>query len=140
VNHRHSALFELERHVMRCRRRDEPAYLMLARVPVRSRATSVRLACCYRLTDSVAVARVGRHCEVVALFDDDGLDRAALEARLHAAAGVEPVVAWARFPDHGVTLEALLLAARMELRSLNGGAAWPARGSVIATPAAVDGK
>jgi hypothetical protein len=113
---------------------------MLARVPVRGRSTSHRLARCYRLTDSVAVARVGRHCEVVALFDDDGLDRATLEARLHAAAGVEPLVAWARFPDDGVTLEALLLAARLELRSLNDGAAWPAAGSVIATPAALDGE
>jgi hypothetical protein len=139
VNGRRWAWFELERHVMRCRRREEPALLMLARVPARNRATSQRLATCYRLTDSVAVARVGRHCEVVALFDDDGLDRATLEARLHAAAGVEPVVAWARFPDDGVTLESLLLAARMELRNLNGGAAWPARQSVLATPA-VDGK
>ena len=135
------ALFELERHVMRCRRREEPASLMLARVPVGGRSTSHRLAHCYRLTDSVAVARVGRHCEVVALFDhDDGLERAALEARLHAAAGVEPIVAWVRFPDDGVTLEALLLAARLQLRSQNGGAGWPAQGSVIATTAAVDGK
>jgi hypothetical protein len=133
-------LFELERHVMRCRRREESAFLMLARVRVRGRSTSHRLAHCYRLTDSVAVARVGRHCEVVALFDDDGLDRATLEARLHAAAGVQPLVAWARFPDDGVTLEALLLAARLELRSLNDGAAWPAAGSVIPTPAALDRK
>jgi hypothetical protein len=117
VSARRIVLFELERHVMRCRRREEPAALMLARVPARGRTTCHRLACCYRLTDSVAVARVGRHCELVALFDDDDArHRDVLEERLHRAAGVEPAVAWARFPDDGVTLDALLLVARVQLR------------------------
>jgi len=117
VSMRRLPLLNLERHVMRCRRREEPAALMLARVPARGRATCHRLACCYRLTDSVAVARVGRHCELVALFDDDdALHSEILERRLRAAAGVEPAVAWARFPDDGVTLDALLLVARMRLR------------------------
>ena len=134
---------ELERHVMRCRRREEPAALLLARVPARSRTMSHRLACCYRLTDSVAVARIGRHCELVALFDDDGIDRGVLERRLQAAAGVEPAVAWARFPDDGVTLEALLLVARVRLRGTldeAGPLTRPAALAAASSPAAVDGK
>jgi hypothetical protein len=141
---RRPQLLELERHVMRCRRREEAAALMLAAVPVRGRTTSHRLACCYRMTDSVAVARVGRHCELVALFDDDdGLDRGVLETRLHAAAGVEPAVAWARFPDDGVTLDALLLVARLRLRGTvdeAGPLARPAALAAASGPAAVDGK
>jgi hypothetical protein len=140
---RHLPLLELERHMMRCRRREEPAALMLAHVPARSRSTSHRLACCFRLTDSVAVARVGRHCELVALFDDDDLDRAALQQRLRGAADVEPAVAWARFPDDGVTLEALLLVARVRLRELShqiAATAGPAALAAVSTPAAVDGK
>jgi hypothetical protein len=117
---------------------------MLARVPAHGRATCHRLACCYRLTDSVAVARVGRHCEVVALFDhDDGLDREVLERRLHAAAGVEPAAAWARFPDDGVTLDALLVVARMRLRGATDQAsalARPAALAVASDPAAGEGK
>jgi hypothetical protein len=137
MNRRRGPLLELERHVMRCRRREEPALLMLAHIPCASRSTGHRLACCYRVTDSVLVARVGRHHELVALFDDDGLDRSALEQRMRAAAGVEPTVSWARFPDDGVTLDALVAAARMQLRALNADAITRA---VLATPAAVDGK
>ena len=140
MNRRHSPLLELERHVMRCRRRDEPAVLMLAHIPGGSRSTGHRLACCYRLTDSVMVARVGRHHELVALFDDDGLDRAALERRIRTAARVEPAIAWARFPDDGVTLDALIRAARMELRGVGGDAMSRANGSVLITSGAVDGK
>jgi hypothetical protein len=143
VSARRIVLFELERHVMRCRRREEPAALMLARVPARGRTTCHRLACCYRLTDSVAVARVGRHCELVALFDgDDGRHQDVLEERLHRAAGVEPAVAWARFPDDGVTLDALLLVARVQLRDAVDAASGLPRPAALAASGsgAVDGK
>ena len=135
MNRRRGPLFELELHVMRCRRREEPASLMLAHVPGGSRSTGHRLACCYRVTDSVAVARAGRHHELVAVFDDDGLDREALERRIRVAAGVEPTVAWARFPDDGVTLDGLILAARIALPGPNGREV-----PVLATSAAVDGQ
>jgi hypothetical protein len=137
---RRAPLLELERHVARCRRSEAPAALMLAHVPCRSRATRHRLACCYRLTDSVTLARVGRHYELIALFDDDGSDRTALERRMAAVAGVEPAVVWARFPDDGVTVEALLAAARAQMLNLNGGKKAMARRSVLAASAAGDGK
>jgi hypothetical protein len=140
---RHAPIHELERHVMRCRRKEEPALLMLAHVPGRGPATGHRLAHCFRATDSVTLVRVGRRYELTALFDDDGFDRVVLERRLRSAAGTEPAVAWARFPDDGVTLGALLLAARTELSRLSGGAAavaMPATLATASTPAAVDGK
>jgi hypothetical protein len=140
MSRRRAPLLELERHVARCRRRQEPAALMLARVPAQSRATGHRLACCYRLTDSVTLARVGREYELVALFDDDGFDRTALERRMSAVAGVEPAVVWARFPDDGVTLEALLLAARAQMRNLNDRAVAMAGRTVLAASGAMDGK
>ena len=144
MSERRHPLLELERHVMRCRRREEAGALMLADVPARDRATCHRLACCYRLTDSVAVARVGRHCEVVALFDDDGgLDREVLELRLRRAARVKPAVAWARFPDDGVTLEALLLAVRPRLRRALGSPTTSAKPAALPTAshsAAMEGK
>jgi hypothetical protein len=143
VSDRRFPLLELERHVMRCRRREEPAALMLALVPAGGRATCHRLARCYRLTDSVAVARVNRHCELVALFDeDDALHREVLEERLHRAAGVQSSVVWARFPDDGVTLEALLLVARMRLRGTVDSTSPSARPAALATSGsgAVEGK
>jgi hypothetical protein len=116
---------------------------MLARLPARDRATCHRLARCYRLTDSVAVARAGRHCDLVALFDDDGLNREVLEMRLRSAAAMEPAVAWARFPDDGVTLEALLVKARVRLRALVEEAGPLGRPAALATAsgaAGVDGE
>jgi hypothetical protein len=139
VSWRRSAMQDLERHVMRCRRRGESAWLMLALVPGRSRSKGHHLACCYRMSDSVAVARVGRHYRLIALFDDDELDRSVLERRLHGATGANPSVAWARFPDDGVTLEALLHAARAELRSELRATVAPSL-AAASTSAAVDGK
>jgi hypothetical protein len=107
---------ELELHLMRCRRRGERASLLVARVASPRRSTGRRLSGCFRLTDSVAVTRVRHGYELTGLFDDDGLERAALERRLRTSAGVEASVAWARFPDDGLTLGALISAARASLR------------------------
>lgn len=139
MNWRRALMQDLERHVMRCRRKEESAWLMLALVPGRSRSTGHHLASCYRMSDSVAVTRVGRHYRLIALFDEDGLDRSVLERRLHSAAGADPSVGWARFPDEGLTLEALLHAAQANLRSERR-ATMPTALATASAPAALDGK
>jgi hypothetical protein len=116
---------ELELHLMRCRRRGERASLLVARVACPSRSTGRRLGVCFRLTDSVAVTRVRHGYELTALFDDDGLERAALERRLRSTAGIEPSIAWARFPDDGLTLGVLISAARAGLRHGEGAPVTP---------------
>ena len=107
---------ELERHIMRCRRRQEPASLLVVRVAAPGRIGPGRLRACFRLTDSVAITRTRYGYELVGVFDEDRLDRDALEFRLRTALdGMATCLSWARFPDDGVTLEALVDGARAAL-------------------------
>jgi hypothetical protein len=107
---------ELERHIMRCRRRQEPAAVLVVRFVAPGRISPQRLRACFRLTDSVAVTRTRYGYELVGVFDEDGLDRNALEWRLRCALDAPTTcVSWARFPDDGVTLETLLDDARAAL-------------------------
>jgi len=107
---------ELERHIMRCRRRQEPAAVLVLRVVASGRIGPERLRACFRLTDSVAITRTRYGYELTGVFDEDCLDRDALEWRLRAALdGMATCVSWARFPDDGVTLETLLEDARAAL-------------------------
>jgi hypothetical protein len=107
---------ELERHIMRCRRRQEPAAVLVLRVAAAGRMSPDRLRASFRLTDSVAITRTRYGYELVGVFDEDGLDRDALEWRLRAAlGGIATCVAWARFPDDGVTLGMLIGDARAAL-------------------------
>jgi hypothetical protein len=107
---------DLERHIMRCRRREEPASVLVARIAGSHRIPPRRLLECFRLTDSVTIARTRDGWEVAAIFDEDGFDRDGLERRFRAAlAATPPSVAWARFPEDGVTLDALLASARAAL-------------------------
>jgi hypothetical protein len=107
---------ELERHIMRCRRRQEPASVLVVRVVAPGRIGPEWLRACFRLTDSVAIARTRYGYELKGVFDEDGLDRDALEWRLRAALdGMPTCVSWARFPDDGVTLEIVLERARVGL-------------------------
>jgi hypothetical protein len=114
--HQGATIESLERHVMRCRRRGESAYVMVAHVPAMGRGQAERLSAFFRLTDSALVARIPHGHEVTAVFDDDALDRVALEKRLRTA-GAAPgtAIAWKRFPDDGVTLAVLVEAARAAL-------------------------
>jgi hypothetical protein len=113
---RGASIESLERHVMRCRRRGEGACVMVAHVPDTGRGQAERLGAFFRLTDSVVVARIPHGSEVAAVFDDDALDREALERRLRgAAAAPGTAIAWKRFPDDGVTLTVLIEAARRAL-------------------------
>ncbi len=110
------AIEDLERHLMRCRRRGETACVLVAHVPATGRGQAERLGDFFRLTDSVLVAHIPRGYEVAGVFDDSGLDRNALEKRLRgAAAAPGTAIAWKRFPDDGVTLTVLIDAARAAL-------------------------
>jgi hypothetical protein len=104
---------DLQREIMRCRRRQSSASVLVARLDADHRLAPRDLLDWFRLTDSVTVARIGRALEVIGVFDDDGLERDGLERRLLGA--FRGTLAWARFPDDGVTLEALVHLARAEL-------------------------
>jgi len=107
---------ELERHIMRCRRRQEPAAVLVVRIAAAGRTGPERLRACFRLTDSVAIRRTRHGFELVGVFDEDGLDRDALEWRLRAAlGGITTCFAWSRFPDDGFTLDTLVQHARSAL-------------------------
>jgi len=104
---------DLEHHLMRCRRREERAVVLAARVRTFRAPPPEQVLASLRLTDSARVRRHGHGYELDAVFDDDGLDREALERRLRATLnGAETSLGWASFPDDGVTLVALLEAAR----------------------------
>jgi hypothetical protein len=129
---------ELERHIMRCRRRQESASVLVARFVASGRITPRRVLSCFRLTDSVTIARTRDGWEVAGVFDHDGFDRDGLERRLRAALdGTTAGVGWARFPEDGLTLQLLLDGARAELpppeprRSRRAGSLsmWTARAS-----------
>ena len=104
---------EPERHLMRCRRREEAADVLCATVADGRDAARARLLGCFRLTDSVEVRRVRHGLELTAVFDADGLERDVLERRMLAATNGHAVrFGWARFPDDGLTLHALKEIAR----------------------------
>jgi hypothetical protein len=110
------AIDDLERHLMRCRRRGESAHVLVAHMPATGRGQPERLAKFFRLTDSVLVAHIPHGYEVAGVFDDSDLDRNALERRLRGAAATPgTTIAWKRFPDDGVTLPVLIDAARAAL-------------------------
>ena len=69
--------YELERHIMRCRRREEPASVLVARLPARVRISPERVLACFRLTDSVSIARIRDGYEIAGVFDEDGFERGA---------------------------------------------------------------
>jgi hypothetical protein len=111
-----SPVDDLERHVMRCRRRGESAHVLVAHVPATGHGQAERLTAFFRLTDSVLVAQIPHGYEVAGVFDDSDLDRNALEKRLRTAAATPgTTIAWKRFPDDGVTLPVLIDATRAAL-------------------------
>lgn len=134
---------ELERHIMRCRRRQEPASVLVLRIVAPARTGPAKLRACFRLTDSVAIARTRDGYELAGVFDEDEFDREALEWRLREAlGGAAACVSWARFPDDGLTLEILLEGARAALPATVGPPArrsgalhlWAARASSSSEP------
>lgn len=105
-----------ELQLARCRRRNEPAWVLVARIDARDGVSSTELAAHLRVTDSVTLRRVRHGYDLEGVFDDHDLVRGGLEERLRQllpAAGVD--FGWARFPDDGLTLAVLLERAREAL-------------------------
>ena len=107
-------LDELELHLMRCRRRNESACVMVAQVERGTRP--YELLAHLRVTDSARVITTLHGDELACVLDADGLDTGAVEARLRAAMpGREIRFGWSRFPEDGAALDVLLHEARAGL-------------------------
>lgn len=134
-------LEELERQLMRCRRRDEEAAVLVARM-YGWRGSSEGLLSSFRLTDSIGLRRFGCGVELVGVFERNRFDPSAVERRLRRMAGeAELRLAWAKFPQDGVTLQVLLEGARSDLPALAGRRRGrrPAHERVPATPVTFGG-
>lgn len=105
----------LERCLERCRRRGDPATVLVLDVP--SDAVAVRnLFRTVRVTDSFVVRRFRDRFEVYGLLEECDVARTSIEARLASALhGVTPRFGWASYPVDGLTLDALLAHARTSL-------------------------
>jgi hypothetical protein len=98
-----------QRHLMRLRRREEPAELLVVRLPRTRVRAAERLASSLRLTDGISVEREGGCVRIVAVLDGEDVPRHVVQERLEELAdGAGPVFGWASFPADGVTLEALV--------------------------------
>lgn len=107
-------LSEPRRHLMRCRRRGDPAAVVVVALPG-GRAHALKVARSFRLTDSVEVTRRGRRYEVHCVLDVGDLDRDGVERRVSADIAGGASFGWANFPDDGLTLDYLVGGARGEL-------------------------
>jgi hypothetical protein len=127
---------ELELQLMRCRRRGENAWVMVARAPG---AGHIRdLLACLRITDAARVEMTLHGKELACVFDA-GLDRDALECRLRGGMQAGDIrFGWSHFPEDGAALDVLLRLARAGLpRPIGRHAARPA-GAVASLEAEVE--
>jgi hypothetical protein len=111
---RHRRVDELELQLMRCRRRDESAWVMVARVS--GAAHTGDLLACLRITDAARVEMTLHGKELACVLDAEGLDRHALECRLRGGLDAADIrFGWSRFPEDGAALDVLLRLARAGL-------------------------
>lgn len=102
---------DLQRHIAWCRRREEPAHLLvvpLGRIDEQETRNLIRS---FRSTDTVTLGRNGSKPELIAFLDAHRFVREGLEARLAERFGVRSF-GWATFPEDGLTLKTLLEHAR----------------------------
>lgn len=99
---------DLQRHLDWCRRREDPAHLLVLPFSNNEVPDPFRLLQCFRATDSVALSRSAEGFELHALLDDKAFVREGLEIRLSEWCGDRKYFGWATFPDDGVTIQALL--------------------------------
>jgi hypothetical protein len=98
-----------QRQLMRLRRREEPAQLLVVRLPRMSSRNAAKVAGALRLTDGVSVERGAGSVRIVAVLDGEDIPRDVVEQRLEElAGGAPPVFGWASFPEDGITLESLV--------------------------------
>lgn len=111
---RRQRIDELELQLLRCRRRGESAWVMVARVSGPARVTDLLVH--LRVTDAARVEMTLHGKELVCVLDADGLDRAALERRLKGGCDSGHVrFGWSNFPEDGAALDVLLHQARAGL-------------------------
>lgn len=105
----------LERCLERCRRRGDPATVLVLQVP--SDAVAVRnLLRTVRVTDSFVIRRFRHRFEVYGLLEECDVARATIEARFaESLHGVTPRFGWASYPLDGLTLDVLLEHARTSI-------------------------
>jgi hypothetical protein len=128
---------ELELELMRCRRRDEGAWVMVARISGSARIGD--LLACLRLTDAARVDSTLHGKELVCVLDAAGLDRDALERRLRGGMQSGDVrLGWSHFPEDGAALDVLLHMARVGLPRPSGRRAVRPAGAVASLE--VEGK
>jgi hypothetical protein len=98
-----------QRQLMRLRRREEPAELLVVRVPRMKARDAAKLAGALRLTDGVSLERGAGGARIIAVLDGEDVPRGVVQQRLEELAGdATPVFGWASFPEDGITLESLV--------------------------------
>ncbi len=107
---------DLQRQLMRSRRREEPAAVLVVEADKLPSAGVRELLATLRTTDGVEVTSRGGRSELRAVLDARDLDRTAVERRIRDAVHADATVGWAAFPEDGVTLETLVAAAREMVR------------------------
>lgn len=112
---------DLQRHLEWCRRREEPAHILVVPFSDAQVPDPFELLQCFRVTDSVALSRSTEGFELHALLDHKDFVREGLEIRLSESCGDRKFFGWATFPEDGVTIQALLERAKagMAHRSTN---------------------
>jgi hypothetical protein len=102
---------DLRRHIAWCRRREEPAHLLLVPLSGIDEVEMSGLLESFRITDSVTLGRGAGDSELYALLDAHGFMREGLERRLEERFEGRRF-GWATFPEDGVTLQTLIEHAR----------------------------
>jgi hypothetical protein len=124
---------DLRRHLAWCRRREEPAHLLLVPLEGIDEEEVSGMLESFRITDSVTLGRGAGGTELYALLDAHGFIREGLERRL-AERFEGRSFGWATFPQDGVTLQILIEHARKAM--LEGEQrVSPARNAAEASPA-----
>lgn len=106
---------DLQRHLDWCRRRQEPAHVLVMRFSLREVPRPARLLDSFRTTDSISLHYAHGTGELRAVLDDAGFSRGGVERRINDYAQANFRFGWAQFPDNGVTLDTLMETARADL-------------------------
>jgi hypothetical protein len=97
-----------QRHLVICRRRDEPATILVAEVPQLETSQLRALHDSTRVSDSLAVKRVRGGRQIYGVLEGGDVDRTAVERRLTGVLGRDAAFRWASFPTDGYTLDLLI--------------------------------
>jgi hypothetical protein len=101
-----------QRHLITCRRREQPATILVVDVPGLDSSQLRALQKSTRVSDSLAATRIPGGRRIYGVLDGDDIERAAVERRLTGILGDHAVFGWASFPADGYTLELLIERAR----------------------------